>query len=252
MNDLEKLLSELAENSDIAILSPTTRERLKAEGIHIPEPPKRTLDESIDLLFSDQRKERALEIAKKLPTPPDMTAPSIQSLYNEIREAIIFGLNGAAITLSGVLVEHALKYATYKVEIGGFVKYDPAKSDEFENFTLGPAIDRAAKAGLLDSEHVDKLRLFKDRYRNPYNHYNIKKITEGCHGDISILNTETGEVEICHMEAKDSPVIQAQIKPYVDSASVFEVFAFADTVVKYLWNKINIPEQKSSSTEGQA
>jgi hypothetical protein len=252
MNDLEKLLSELAENSDISILSPVTQERLNVQGIHIADPPKRTLEESIDLLFNEQRKERAIEIAKKLPAPPDMSAPSIQSLYNEIREAIIFGLNGAAITLSGVLVEHALKYATYKMEIGGFAKYDPAKTDEFENFTLGPAIDRAAKAGLLDSEHVDKLRLFKDRYRNPYNHYNIKKITEGCHGDISILNTKTGEIETRHMEAKDSPVIQAQIKPYVDSASVFEVFGFADSVVKYLWNKINIPENWSDSIEGQA
>jgi hypothetical protein len=54
------------------------------------------------------------------------------------------------------------------------------------------------------------------------------------------------------MEAKDSPVIQAQIKPYVDSASVFEVFAFADSVVKYLWNKINIPEKESDSAKGQA
>jgi hypothetical protein len=52
-----------------------------------------------------------------------MTAPSIQSLYNEIKEAIIFGLNGAAITLSGVLVEHALKYATYKIEGAGLEQH---------------------------------------------------------------------------------------------------------------------------------
>lgn len=241
MDDLEKLLSELAENSDVRMLSPVTIERLKTKGIHFSEPPKRTLEESINLLFSNERKGKAIEIAKQLPAPPSMAAPSITSLYNEIREAIIFGLNGAAITLCGVLVEHALKYATYKVEMGGFAKYDPAKADEFEKFALGVAIDRAAKAGLLTQTQVDNLKLFKDKYRNPYNHYNIKKITEGCHGDLTTLNIETGKVETNHVEAKDNPVIQAQLKPYVDAASVFEVFTFVDSVVKYLWSKINTP-----------
>ncbi len=241
MDNLEKLLSELAENSDIRMLSPVTIENLKTKGIHFAEPPKRTLEESINVLFSDERKVKAIEVAKKLPAPPNMAAPSITSLYNEIREAIIFGLNGAAITLCGVLVEHALKYATYKLEMGGFAKYDSAKADEFEKFALGVAIDKAAKAGLLTQTQIDGLKLFKDTYRNPYNHYNIKKITGGCHGDLTTLNIETGEVETSHVEAKDNPVIQAQIKPYVDAASVFEVFTFADSVVKDLWSKINTP-----------
>jgi hypothetical protein len=249
MKELENSLSQLVENSDIRMLSPVTRERLKAKGIQLAKPPQRTLEESIDLLFSDKRKEIALEVAKKLPVPPDMAAPSIKSLYDEIRLAIILGLNGAAITLSGVLVEHALKYATYKVEIGGFANYDPAKTDEFESFTLGPAISRAAKAGLLDQGQIDGLKLFKDKYRNPYNHYNIKKITEGCHGDMTSLNIETNQAETSHIWAKDNPVVQAQIKPYVDAASVFEVFTFVDSVVKYLWGKINIPQNDTSSTE---
>jgi hypothetical protein len=223
LNDLAKVLSELAESHDVNILSEVTRERLKTMGIHLSEPPKRTLEESIEVLFSGQRKEIALGLARRLPEPPDIAAPSIQSLYGEIRLAIILGLNGAAITLSGILVEHVLKYATYKTEIGGFAKYDQAKTDEFEAFTLGPAIDRAAKAGLLDPELVAHLRLFKDAYRNPYNHYNIKKITAGCSGEVTSLNIETGEVETRHVEAKDSPVIQAQMKPQVDAASVMEV-----------------------------
>lgn len=156
----------------------------------------------------------------------------------------MLSLNGAAITLSGVLVEHALKYATYKIEMGGFVEYDPDKADEFERLTLGPAIDRAAKAGLLTSEVVDHLKLFKDTYRNPYNHYNIKKITQGCEGEVTTINIETNEVETRHVKAKDSPVIQAQMKPQVDAASVLEVFVFVDSVVKYLWNKIK-PEEKT-------
>lgn len=241
---LEDLLSELAENVDAATLSPTTVARLKERGIHIPETPKRTLEESINLIFSKERKERALKVAKNLPEPPDMAVPSIQLLYNEIRECIILGLNGAAITLSGVLVEYVLKYATYKVEMGGFAKYDPDKADEFERVTLGPAIDRAAKAGLLESQHVDKLRVFKDTYRNPYNHYNIKKITANYYVEnVAILNTKTGEVETKDIAAKDDPVIQAQIKPHVDADNVLHAFAFADSVVRFIWNKISNLQQ---------
>src|SRR2546423_130547 len=109
MKSLEELLSELAENAE-ATLNPVTEERLKSKGIKIAKPPKRTLEESISLIFSEEHKGKALDIAKKLPEPPAIPVPSIQSLYNEIREAIILGLNGAAITLSGVLVEFALKY----------------------------------------------------------------------------------------------------------------------------------------------
>ena len=63
----------------------------------------------------------------------------------------------------------------------------------------------------MTQTQVDNLKLFKDKYRNPYNHYNIKKITEGCHGDLTTLNIETGHVETNHVEAKDNPVIQAQL-----------------------------------------
>jgi hypothetical protein len=240
VTNLEEILSELAENAETATLSPTTIARLKERGIYIPTPPKRSLEESINLLFGKERKERALEVARNLPVLPDIPVPSIQLLYNEIRESIILGLNGAAITLSGVLVEYVLKYATYKVEMGEFAKYDPDKADEFERVTLGPAIDRAAKAGLLETRHVDQLRHFKDTCRNPYNHYNIKKITANYYVEnVAILNTNTGEVETKNIAAKDDPVIQAQIKPHVDSDNVLDIFAFADSVVRVIWNKIS-------------
>src|SRR5829696_7642103 len=127
MKDVAEILSGLASQGYEGILSPTTEERLGKRGIHIPKLPKLTLEQSIEIIFSETRKQKALAIAKTLPQPPDVSAPSIQSLYNEIREAIILGLNGAAITLCGILVEHVLKYATYKVEIGDFAKYDSAK-----------------------------------------------------------------------------------------------------------------------------
>lgn len=247
MKDVEEVLNELACQGFEGILSPTTEERLGQRGINIPKPPKLTLEQSIDAIFGEASKQRALETAKSLPRSPRIPVPSIQSLYDEIREAIILGLNGAAITLSGILVEHALKYATYRVEIGGFAKYDSAKADEFERFTLGPAIDRAAKAGLLSSDDIEKLRYFKDTYRNPYNHYNLKKITSSYYIEgLRIVDTKTGDVEIRDVPAKDDPVIQAQVKPRADGDNVLQVFEFADSVVKALWIKLNQSSWKST------
>jgi hypothetical protein len=177
MKSLEELVSELAASADTAILNPVTKQRLKDRGIHLPQPPKLSLEEVIDLLFSEKRKLRALETARKLPETPEIPVPSVQSLYDEIREAAILGLYGAAITLSGILVEYMLKYAAYKVEMGGLVKYDAKKWDEFEMLDFSDAIGRANRNKLLTKEARKSLNLFRDRYRNPSNHYNIKKIT---------------------------------------------------------------------------
>jgi hypothetical protein len=253
MKDVEEVLSELASQGFDAILSPTTEERLRKRGINIPKPPKLTLEESIDLVFGEAQKQRAMATARGLPQSPEIPVPSIQSLYHEIRLAIILGLNGAAITLCGILVEHALKYATYKVEVGGFANYDPDKADEFERITLGPAIDRAAKAGLVEPENVERLKDFKDRYRNPYNHYNLKKITSNYYTeDLRIVNTNTGEVEKRTVAAKDDPVLQAQVKPRVDADNVLDVFIFADSVVKAMWVKLNQFETNQETNPDRA
>ena len=137
------------------------------------------------------------------------------------------------------MVEFALKFATYNREVGGFGIYDSTKWDEFEKITMGPAIDHAKRANLINEEHVEQLRRFKDSYRNPYNHYNIKKITAPIVWEkAKILNVYTGSMEERDIAAKDSPVIQAQAKPYVDAATVLNVFTFADSVVKLLLSQL--------------
>src|SRR5258708_1755249 len=131
MKTLEDRLRDLAAGADSVFLNPITVDRLRNQGIDIPEPRRLSPEESVDLLFSNQRKEHALSVLKQLPDRFDIPVSSIQSLYLEIRAAIVLGLYGAAITLSGILVEYALKYASYKVEIGGFARFDGAKWDEF-------------------------------------------------------------------------------------------------------------------------
>jgi hypothetical protein len=231
--DLERILSRLAESSDRIVANPADIDRLRGQGIKFEEAPKRTIAESVDILFASKKK-HAIDRAKLLPPTPQMPY-AIMSLYEEIVTCIIFGVYGAAITLSGVLVEFVLKFVTYGHEAGGYSGYDPKHWDEFEEIPFGAAIGRAKKAGLINPTQVTDLERFKNIIRNPYNHYNIRKITSAVvWGKVQIVNLETGAVEEKTIEAKDDPVIQAQSKPFVDEEQVFRVFGFADAVTRAL------------------
>jgi len=240
MEDIKDMIGRLAEKADKIIASPETIERLNEGGLHFDKIAKRSLEENIALLF-DQRKQTALEVAKRLPTLPVVGLPALESLYNEIRECIIFGLNGPAITLAGILVEFALKYATYIREVGGFQKYDADKWDEFEDIAFAKTIKRASTAGLLTDQQVKSLENFKEEIRNPYSHYNIRKITRSAVCEkVKVVNIETGELTECDIAAEDDPAIQAQAKPIVDAAQVLNVFDFACQVVSDLMTKVGL------------
>ncbi len=144
--DIKSILSKLAADSDRIVVNPADFEQLLKQGVTFDQPPKRTLEESIDLLFSTQ-KQHALDRAKKLPSMPQMP-PAVASLYQEIVTCIIFGLNGAAITLSGILVEFVLKLCTYVREAGGYEHYDPDQWDKFEKITLALLSNEQLRRGL--------------------------------------------------------------------------------------------------------
>ena len=233
-NDTEKIMEELAKGSDRIIVNPKTLQELKSKGIPFDIVPSPTIDE----LF-EQRREKAKAIAQHLPTLPQGLPPSIQALYQEIRECIFFGLYGAAITMASILIEYVIKHTTFIKESGGYKDADPQKWDEFENMELSPAINRAKRAGLLDSRMAKRLHSFRETIRNPYNHYNIKKITKNVVAQkVQRLNVSTGKVEEIDIEAENSPIIQAQAKPFMDEHHVLPVFHFADEVVKYLLTKL--------------
>jgi len=232
--DLKVLIDELAKDSDRIIVNPKDLKKLIMQGLPI----KAISEQTIDKLF-EERKENALLKVKELPPFPEEVQPAIQALYQEIRECIIFGLNGAAITMSSILIEYMLKHATFIKEAGGYQKADPKKWDEFENMELSPAINRAKKLGLLDSEMAKKLHSFRVTIRNPYNHFNIKKITQNVVAEkVKRLDIKAREIKEIDIFAKDSPMIQAQAKPIVDEHYVLSVFYFADEVMKYLLPKI--------------
>ena len=227
---LKKKINDLADDSTVIIANPRDMEKLKRQGLPFHVVPSLTIAK----LFQERLK-TAVDVGTQLPAPPNNLPPAIKSLYQEIRECVIFGLNGAAITLAGNLIEFTLKHATYVKEVGGYQKYDPEKWDQFEKIEFGDAIRRASRAGLLRSKMAKQLQSFREDIRNPYSHYNIKKITEDViAGRVKRINLETGEVEEIDIPAKESPMIQAQVKPWVDGQRVLAVFHFADGVVKYL------------------
>jgi hypothetical protein len=248
--DIESILSKLAVDADRIVGNPADIEQLVTQGVRFDQAPKRTLEESIDLLFSTT-KEHALQRAKQLPPFPQLPY-AVASLYEEIITCIIFGVYGAAITLSGILVEFVLKHCTYVREAGGYDHYDPEHWDEFEQITFGPAIKRAVKAGLLNPTQIADLHRFKNVVRNPYNHYNIRKITASVIWEkVQIVKVDTGAVEEKTIAAKDNAVIQAQAKPLVDQTQVLRIFGFADAVTRALLALVE-PAHVPSASQGPA
>lgn len=234
LEDIEKIMRELAGGSDTIIVTPKTLEELRASGVPLDIIPAPT----IERLF-DERKKIALLKVGQLPTLPKRLPPAVQALYQEIRECIFFGLNGAAITMSAILIEFVLKHTAFIKEAGGYEKANLQDWDQFENMELGPAISRAKRAGVIDAKMAKRLHSFRETIRNPYSHFNIKKITYGVVAErVKRLDTITGAVIEVDMAAKDHPMIQARVKPWVDEHYVLMVFAFADEVVKYLLSQI--------------
>ena len=129
--NIQKKLDELAQGMDTIIANPDDVKMLKNQGLPIKAVPSKSIPELFQV-----RLHSAIAIADHLPALPERLPPAIKSLYQEIRECIFFGLNGAAITLSGNLIEFSLKHVTYVKEIGGYDKYDPIKWDEFETIKL--------------------------------------------------------------------------------------------------------------------
>jgi hypothetical protein len=234
IEDIEKIMRELVGDSHMIIVNPKTLEELRCSGVPLGMIPGPTIEQLFDV-----RKRNALMKIGQLPSLPQGLPPAIQALYQEIRECICFGLNGAAITMSAILIEFVLKHTAFIKEAGSYERANTQDWDQFENMELGPAIDRAKKAGVVDANMAKRLHSFRESIRNPYSHFNIKKITyDVAAGKVKRVDTTTGAITEVDMPARDYPMIQTQVKPWVDEQNVLTVFAFADEVVKYLLNQI--------------
>lgn len=175
----------------VRIVSPRTARELIAAGVKVNIPEEPSIIDKIESLYENRY--LYSETFEHLPQPPKYY-PAIKSIYDEIIDCIVFGVNGAAITLSGILVEYVLKYASYKTELGAS-PYNEEKWAEIVGITFNASISRATKNRLLTKEIKNELRRFKDTVRNPYSHYNLSKITENLTVPMTLINRKTGESE---------------------------------------------------------
>jgi hypothetical protein len=242
--DINAILSVLADGKSALVAHPAAIERLIELGASIQRSPQLAPQEAVERLF-DKRKKLALELVPSLPGIPGSLPASVVALYEEIIQALLFGLHGAAITQCGILVEFAMKFSVFIVETGSATAeaFDAEKWDQLENVTMGGAITRALKAGIISLAHEAQLIDFKDTVRNPYSHYNIQRICKPWRWEnVRKVDLITGEVSVANEVVADDPVLQAQAKPEIDRRESLRVLAFADRVVQHVfataWQKL--------------
>jgi hypothetical protein len=218
----------------MAVATSATIQKAIVKGEPITEEAPLSVEAAINRLF-EERRQHAVTLASKLLPCPISDTP-ILYLYDQIRLCMLFNLNGAAITFCGILVEYALKYATYAKENPGIGTFDSSAWDAFEGITLVPAIARARKAGLIDEQNETSLRAFAKELRNKYSHFNIQKITQGAVFEkVRERNIETGQENIIQLSTSQTPTLQIIAKNKIDELSVMKVFEFSDKVVQHLF-----------------
>ncbi len=232
------LVHRLLRGPKLAVASQETIEKASSLGHSIVQTPEMSLEESIDKLF-DNRKQLALQIAEKLPSCPTEDVP-ILYLYDEIRQCMMFGMNGTAITLCGILVEFILKYAIFSKRQEDNVNFDSEAWKEFEGkMTLRPAIGVAKKEGLLTDEIAGLLHSFATDVRNTYSHFNIQAITKDAYfEDVTELNVVTGQKVVRNISASLTPGFQILAKSEIDEQMVWKVCDFSDRVVCHLLSQL--------------
>lgn len=237
-DNISLLVHRLFRGPKLMVATTETIERAVSTGYDIKHIPVAPLEDSINNLFNS-RKQLALDIAERLPPCPTSDVP-ILYLYDEIRQCMMFGMNGTAITLCGILVEFMLKYAIFSNRQTDNINFDSEAWREFEGeMTLRPAIDVAKSEGLLNDDMAGLLHSFATDIRNTYSHFNIQKITEDAYfKDVSVTNIETGEEEVRDIPASYTPGFQILAKSELDKQMIWEVFKFSDKIVCHLLSQL--------------
>ena len=237
-DNIRLLVFRLLKGPKLAFGSPEAIEKADSKGHPITQIPEISLEESIDKLF-DNRKQVALKIAGRLRSCPTWDV-QILYLYDEIRQCILFGINGTAIILCAILVEFILKYAIFSKRQKDNVNFNSEAWKEFKGkMTLRTTIEAAKKQRLITDEMAGSLHSFANDIRDTYSHFNIQAITKGYYfEDVSVLNAETGQNEIRDIPADFTPGFQILAKSTLDEQTVWKVFEFSDTIVQHLLSQI--------------
>jgi hypothetical protein len=121
----------------------------------------------------------AKRIRAQLPKPLPWLEGSINVLFQEIAECLVFGLNHSAISLCGGFLEHVLRLALYErvtntkaLVIEKDLTKDPIWRWLEEQFSLKALITEAQREGIIPKENRRSWNDFLG-VRNIYAHYKV-------------------------------------------------------------------------------
>jgi len=234
-------LNEVVSRSEFIVAHPDAVSALRRLGFTVEERPQLRPEQEL-ARQAESRRLYAEKVLKKLPPRLNTAVVAIDELYHETRECVLFGHNGPAITLCGILVEYLLKHASFVVESGGYSDFDPIAWAKFENLDLAGAIARARRNKVITKPEVKKLSGFRSDVRNPYNHYNLQKIAKTANfvlKDLPRIDTSTGDVEYVNIIAADDPTFQGIAKREIDTAQVHTIFVFAHEVIQVVLERVH-------------
>jgi hypothetical protein len=206
-----------------------------------------TSEAYVEKIF-EERKREAVEIDKQLGVPllPDFPQAA---LANEMRECMIFGLNGAAITLGAILIEATIKSAIARKLAGitrpldaGIGDIYQVEIERLERKDFGKAIEEAFRLSLITLDMRERLHHFRGLVRNPYMHFNQSKIMKAAKvklKHVPVQDAKTGETKYMDLDMSEQPGLWQLGKKFVDKDIVVSVYKFAIEVAWTLYGQKN-------------
>jgi len=154
MDQIGDLVNRVLRGSEMVMANPETIARFKEKTDQVKEIELLPLEEALDKLF-EIRRQQSSGIADKIPGSPSWELP-IEALYDEIRQCALFGLNGAAITLCGILIEFVVRYAVFCREHGAKVKFD---SEAWEEYRTSLSLRRSSERKRVNLSMIARSKL---------------------------------------------------------------------------------------------
>ncbi len=217
--DIQRKLNELAKNSDVMIASPDTIANLQGRMSGFSSKFE-TYQEYLDKLFAEKRA-ASYDLLNQLPDlDPIIANPTASALYEEVRQCAVMGIPGATITQAVILLEHAARHRLWEMRL----ESDPhARWEDVELLNLGDCVKELKKKGVINKSESKRLVDFNENVRNPYLHYNIKRLLtiEGVTiTELPSINVKTGETTILKdVSVPDMPQLCFSAKRVMDKVA---------------------------------
>lgn len=165
-----------------------------------------------------------------------------QSLRYELRSCLTFGLNLASITLTNHYMEKFLKASLIMNDVGmmenleSFSEKSKVATNIYSRIDLNDSIKYAFKNGIILKDDKDLLIMFKDAFRNPYSHSDMKKTfkNEETHLNLFSFDDPTKPKARVNMKVSDFiPFQDGRQKDIADEVAFAYFVAVDDICMRY-------------------